>query len=55
MASRIGTQRLQTSEGVFSGCKVFSKREGRYALNDFGGARNQGESPLPMDIRGGKF
>ena len=32
-----------------------SKREGRYALNDFGGARTQGESPRPMDIRGGKF
>ena len=34
-----------------------STREGRYALNDVGGAQNQnqGESPLPMDIRGGKF
>ena len=32
-----------------------SQREGRYGFNDFGGARNQGESPLPMDIRGGNF
>ena len=32
-----------------------SKREGRYGFNDFGGARNQVENRLPMDIRGGKF
>ena len=44
--------RLQKEYSVVA--KV-SKREGRYALNDSGGARNQGENPLPMDIRGDKF